>query len=73
MKIVTKGLKTLLEENNTINDGYRIEYLRKHTEQARLAISDGVDLIGYCPWSAIDLISTHEESKRDMGCPLAVN
>lgn len=71
MKIVTKGLKTLLEENNTINDGYRIEYLRKHTEQARLAISDGVDLIGYCPWSAIDLISTHEGFKKRYGLPIS--
>ncbi|MDU7441350.1 MAG: family 1 glycosylhydrolase, partial [Clostridium sp.] len=35
--------------------------------QAQLAISDGVDLIGYCPWSAIDLISTHEGFKKRYG------
>ena len=26
----------------------------------RLAITDGVEMMGYCPWSAVDLISTHE-------------
>jgi 6-phospho-beta-glucosidase len=48
------------DENGEINDDYRIDYLRKHIEQARLAIDDGVDLFGFCPWSAIDLISTHQ-------------
>ena len=61
------GAYDKLEENDTINDDYRIEYLRKHIEQAQLAISDGVDLIGYCPWSAIDLISTHEGFKKRYG------
>lgn len=56
-----------LEENDTINDDYRIDYLRKHIEQARLAITDGVDLMGYCPWSAIDLISTHQGFKKRYG------
>ncbi|BCN31707.1 glycoside hydrolase family 1 protein [Anaeromicropila herbilytica] len=47
-------------ENGDIIDDYRIEYLAKHIEQARLAVEDGVDLFGFCPWSAIDLISTHQ-------------
>lgn len=42
-----------------IHDDYRIEYLRAHIEQMQWAISDGVEVMGYCPWSAIDLISTH--------------
>jgi len=49
-----------LEEGDIINDDYRIDFLRKHIEQAKLAITDGVKLIGYCPWSAIDLVSTHQ-------------
>lgn len=61
------GAYDKLEENDTINDDYRIEYLRKHIEQARLAITDGVELMGYCPWSAIDLISTHEGFKKRYG------
>ena len=54
------GAYDQLTEDGKIHDPYRIEYLRKHIEQLRLAISDGVDMMGYCPWSAIDLVSTHE-------------
>lgn len=32
-----------------------------------LAIDDGVEFLGYCPWSAIDLISTHEGFKKRYG------
>lgn len=61
------GAYDTLESDNTINDDYRIDYLRKHIEQAKLAITDGVDLLGYCPWSAIDLISTHQGFKKRYG------
>ena len=33
----------------------------------RLAITDGVKMMGYCPWSAMDLISTHEGMKKRYG------
>ena len=33
----------------------------------RLAITDGAEMMGYCPWSAIDLISTHEGMKKRYG------
>ncbi|WP_139487990.1 glycoside hydrolase family 1 protein [Brevibacillus dissolubilis] len=46
-----------LEENDTVHDDYRIEYLRSHLEQCKQAIHDGVDLIGYCSWSFTDLLS----------------
>ncbi|EIC85301.1 glycoside hydrolase family 1 protein [Serratia sp. M24T3] len=49
-----------LEAGNKIYDDYRIEYLRQHLEQLQLAITDGVEMFGYCPWSAIDLVSTHQ-------------
>lgn len=61
------GAYDKVEEEDTINDDYRIDYLKKHIEQARLAITDGIDLIGYCPWSAIDLISTHQGFKKRYG------
>lgn len=53
-------------ENGAVHDPYRIAYLKEHIEQMRLAIDDGVDLIGYTPWSAIDLVSvsTGEVEKR---------
>lgn len=46
-----------LEENDVINDDYRIAYLRAHIEACQEAISDGVELIGYCTWSFTDLLS----------------
>ena len=46
-----------LEPNDTVNDPYRIAYLRAHLEQCRQAIIDGVDLLGYCVWSFTDLLS----------------
>ncbi|QAA31786.1 glycoside hydrolase family 1 protein [Clostridium manihotivorum] len=61
------GAYDKLEEDGSIHDPYRIEYLRKHIEQLRLAITDGVDMMGYCPWSAIDLISTHEGMVKRYG------
>ncbi|QCX33906.1 glycoside hydrolase family 1 protein [Caloramator sp. E03] len=56
-----------LEEGDVVNDDYRIDFLRKHIEQAQLAITDGVKLIGYCPWSAIDLVSTHQGFAKRYG------
>lgn len=61
------GAYDKLEEGDVVNDDYRIDYLRRHLEQAKLAITDGVNLIGYCPWSAIDLISTHQGIKKRYG------
>ncbi|MCI1966770.1 MAG: glycoside hydrolase family 1 protein [Oscillospiraceae bacterium] len=61
------GAYDKINENGEIIDDYRIEYLRKHIEQARLAVQDGVDLFGYCPWSAIDLISTHQGFSKRYG------
>ncbi|WP_121611262.1 glycoside hydrolase family 1 protein [Mesobacillus foraminis] len=56
-----------LEEGDIINDSYRIDYLRQHIEQIQLAITDGVEVFGYCPWSAIDLVSTHQGSSKRYG------
>lgn len=61
------GAYDKLEDKEVVNDDYRIDFLRKHIEQARLAITDGVKLIGYCPWSAIDLVSTHQGISKRYG------
>jgi len=53
--------------NGTVEDDYRIEYLREHIIAMKDAIEkDGVDLLGYTAWGCIDLISasTGEMSKR---------
>jgi len=50
----------------TVEDDYRIDYLRQHLQQVEKAIDDGVDVIGYAAWGCIDLVSasTSEMSKR---------
>lgn len=56
-----------LTEDGRIHDNYRIEYLRQHIQQMGLAVEEGVEMVGYCPWSAIDLISTHEGIRKRYG------
>ncbi len=60
------GAKDVLEEDNTVHDDYRIDYLRAHVRQMEEAIADGVDLFAYTTWGIIDIVScgTIEMSKR---------
>jgi 6-phospho-beta-glucosidase len=60
------GAVDVIEEDGSINDDYRIDYLREHIKQMKEAIADGVDLIGYTSWGCIDLVSasTGEMKKR---------
>ncbi|MEL4358770.1 MULTISPECIES: glycoside hydrolase family 1 protein [unclassified Luteococcus] len=53
--------------DGAVHDDYRIDFYRQHIEQLALAIGDGVHLMGYCPWSAIDLISTHSGVAKRYG------
>jgi 6-phospho-beta-glucosidase len=67
--IVENGLGAVdtVEEDGSIHDNYRIDYLREHIKAMSDAINiDGVDLIGYTPWGCIDLVSagTGEMKKR---------
>jgi len=66
--VVENGLGAVdtVEEDGSINDDYRIEYLREHIKEMKEAIADGVDLIGYTTWGCIDLVSasTGEMEKR---------
>ena len=69
LMIVENGLgaKDTVEEDGSINDDYRIDYMRKHIAEMKKAIDiDGVDLWGYTPWGCIDLVSagTGEMTKR---------
>lgn len=70
--IVENGLgakdQLITDENGvkTVNDDYRIEYMRNHLIQVSEAIEDGVDVMGYTSWGCIDLVSasTAELAKR---------
>ena len=61
------GAYDTLTEDGKVHDPYRIEYLRQHIAQIQEAITDGAQMLGYNPWSAIDLISTHEGMKKRYG------
>lgn len=53
--------------NGTVEDDYRIEYLREHIKAMKDAIDlDGVEILGYTSWGCIDLVaaSTGQMSKR---------
>lgn len=68
LMVVENGLGAMdkVEADGTINDDYRIRYLKGHVEEMIEAIKDGVELIGYTPWGCIDLVSasTGEMAKR---------
>lgn len=68
MMVVENGLGAVdtVEEDGSIHDPYRIEYVREHIKAMAEAIEDGVDLRGYTPWGCIDLVSasTGEMKKR---------
>lgn len=61
------GAADTVNEDGTIDDDYRIEYLSAHLEQIKIAIcEDGVDVMGYTSWAPIDSVSvaTGEMEKR---------
>lgn len=63
------GAKDVLvdgEDGLTVEDDYRIDYIKKHLVQVGEALQDGVELLGYTTWGPIDLVSasTAELSKR---------
>ena len=69
--IVENGLGArdeLVEVNGelTVEDDYRIDYLRQHLHAVREAIEDGVNVLGYTTWGCIDMVSasTAQMSKR---------
>jgi 6-phospho-beta-glucosidase len=51
------GAVDVVGASEKVEDEYRVTYLRSHVDQCRQAISDGVDLVGYCVWSFTDVLS----------------
>jgi len=67
LMVVENGLGALDElKDGKIHDDYRIDYMKQHIRQMKLATEDGVDLMGYTNWGCIDLVSltTGEMRKR---------
>ena len=68
VRVVENGLGAYdkVEEDCSIHDPYRIDYLKRHVVEMKKAIENGVDLIAYTWWGCIDLVSagTGEMRKR---------
>ncbi len=54
-------------EDGKIHDDYRIDYLRSHINACAEAIEDGVEMMGYCPWSFMDLLSSAQGFRKRYG------
>ena len=54
-------------ENGKVHDLERIDYLKQHIEACAYAIQDGVQLLGYSPWSFEDLLSSHQGFRKRYG------
>ena len=57
--VVENGLGAIdvLEEDGSIHDDYRIEYLKNHLIEVEKALDEGVDVMGYAAWGCIDVVS----------------
>lgn len=61
------GAADTVEEDGSIHDPYRIDYMREHIKAMLAAVNeDGIPLLGYTCWGCIDLVSasTGEMRKR---------
>ncbi|POD88467.1 6-phospho-beta-glucosidase [Lactiplantibacillus plantarum subsp. plantarum] len=61
------GAKDQLEDGKVVNDQYRIDYLQAHITEMQRALTDGVELLGYCAWSFTDLLSWLNGYKKRYG------
>lgn len=61
------GLYDTLNADGSIHDTERIHYYEAHIAALAKAVEEGVEVFSYCPWSAMDLISTHEGFRKRYG------
>ena len=54
------GFYDKMEEDGSIHDPYRVEFYREHLKQVKEAIYDGVDVVGYYAWDAVNLYRCRE-------------
>lgn len=63
------GYVDVREEDGSVHDSYRTEFLKKHIEQVKKAVTeDGAEVLGYLVWGCIDLVSAASgEMKKRYG------
>lgn len=61
------GAYDVLTEDGKVHDPYRIAYMQEHIRAIGDAIDDGVEVISYNCWSAIDILSTSNGMKKRYG------
>ena len=61
------GYDDQVNENGEIIDDYRIDYMRKHIQEMKLAIEEGVDCRGYLSWGPVDILSSRAQMKKRYG------
>lgn len=55
------------DEDGAIHDSYRIDYLKEHIQQIEKLVEEGYPVFGYCPWSFIDVLSSHQGFAKRYG------
>ncbi len=61
------GNKEVWPEEGILQDDDRIEYLSRHISNVREAMNVGVEFLGFCAWSVIDIISGHSGFSKRYG------
>lgn len=62
------GVNEQLNDQNTVQDDYRVVYFREHIQAMKDAIDiDGVDCFGFLTWGPIDILSSQGEMKKRYG------
>lgn len=61
------GYNDQINEDGQIIDDYRIDYMKKHLEQMKIAIQEGVDCRGYLSWGPVDILSSRAQMKKRYG------
>lgn len=68
--IITENGMALSEEpdeSGAIHDEQRIAYLSAHIAQVGELIEQGYPIFGYCPWSFVDVVSSHQGFAKRYG------
>ena len=57
----------VIGEDGCVHDPYRIDYITRHLEQIQVLIDEGYPIFGYCPWSFVDVVSSHQGFAKRYG------